>query len=162
LIADFDREIDALAHEIERRAKHDQRVDVLRQTHGIGRYLGTLIVAEIGAIKRFPSARHLCAWAGLTPTVRGSDARARLRHISGLGSTALRWALVEAAQKACQGRRTAARRLRTDRQRRGRKIAKAVVARKILTPLLLRPARGRDPLLKRPGRASDESQGASQ
>jgi hypothetical protein len=26
-----------------------------------------LIVAEIGAVERFPSARHLCAWAGLTP-----------------------------------------------------------------------------------------------
>jgi transposase len=102
LIADFDREIDALAREIDGRAKHDPRVDVLCQIYGIGRYLGMLIVAEIGAIERFPSARHLCAWAGLTPTVRSSDSRARLGHISGLGSKALRWALVEAAQKACQ------------------------------------------------------------
>src|SRR5215218_5886980 len=86
LIADFDREFDALAHEIDRRAKHDPRVDVLRQIYGIGRYLGMLIVAEIGAIERFPSARHLCAWAGLTPTVRSSDARARLGHISHQGS----------------------------------------------------------------------------
>src|SRR5215213_4546295 len=62
LIADFDREIDGLAREIDRRAKHDPRVDVLRQIYGIGRYLGMLIVAEIGAIERFPSARHLCAW----------------------------------------------------------------------------------------------------
>src|SRR5215217_4038435 len=79
----MEREIDALAHEIDRRAKHDPRVDVLCQIYGVGRYLGLLIVAEIGAIERFPSARHLCAWAGLTPTVRSSDARARLGHSSG-------------------------------------------------------------------------------
>jgi transposase len=48
LIADFDREIDALAREIDQRAKHDARVDVLCQIYGIGRYLGMLIVAEIG------------------------------------------------------------------------------------------------------------------
>jgi transposase len=99
LIGDFDREIDALAAEIDQRAKDDERVKVLCQIRGIGRYLGMLIVAEIGDIERFPSARHLCAWAGLTPTVRSSDAKARLGHISRLGSGALRWALVEAAQK---------------------------------------------------------------
>jgi transposase len=133
LIADFDREIDALAREIDARAKHDPRVDVLCQIYGIGRYLGMLIVAEIGDIERFPTARHLCAWAGLTPTVRSSDAKARLGHISGLGSRALRWALLEAAQKAAQGGGP----LRADferiAKRRGRKIAKVAVARKILT-----------------------------
>jgi transposase len=133
LIADFDREIDALAHEIDRRAKHDPRVDVLRQIYGVGRYLGMLIVAEIGAIERFPSARHLCAWAGLTPTVRSSDARARLGHISHQGSAALRWALVEAAQKACQGGGPLRHDFERIAKRRGRKIAKVAVARKILT-----------------------------
>jgi transposase len=133
LIADFDREIDALAREIDRRAKHDPRVDVLRQIYGIGRYLGMLIVAEIGAIERFPSARHLCAWAGLTPTVRSSDARARLGHISHQGSAALRWALVEAAQKACQGGGPLRQDFERIAKRRGRKIAKVAVARKLLT-----------------------------
>jgi transposase len=133
LIADFDREIDALAHEIDRRAKHDPRVDVLRQIYGVGRYLGMLIVAEIGEIERFPSARHLCAWAGLTPTVRSSDAKARLGHISHQGSAALRWALVEAAQKACQGGGPLRQDFERIAKRRGRKIAKVAVARKILT-----------------------------
>ena len=99
LIGDFDREIDSLAREIDARAKHDPRVDVLCRIHGIGRYLGMLIVTEIGEIDRFPTARHLWAWAGLTPTVRSWDAKARLGHISGLGSKALRWALVAAARR---------------------------------------------------------------
>jgi transposase len=154
LIADFDREIDALAREIDRRAKHDPRVDVLCQIYGIGRYLGMLIVAEIGDIERFPTARHLCAWAGLTPTVRSSDAKARLGHISGLGSRALRWALVEAAQKAVQGGGP----LRADferiAKRRGRKIAKVAVARKILTLCFYGLRDGEIRCLKPTGRAS--------
>ncbi len=59
LIGDFDREIDALAADIDQRAKRDDRVKVLCEIRGIGRYLGMLIVAEIGDIERFPSARHL-------------------------------------------------------------------------------------------------------
>jgi transposase len=154
LIADFDREIDALAHEIDRRAKHDPRVDVLCQIYGIGRYLGMLIVAEIGAIERFPTARHLCAWAGLTPTVRSSDARARLGHISRQGSGALRWALVEAAQKACQGGGPLRQDFERIAKRRGRKIAKVAVARKILTLCYYGLRDGEIRCLKRPGRAS--------
>jgi transposase len=150
LIADFDREIDALADEIDRRATHDPRVDVLRQIYGIGRYLGMLIVAEIGAIERFPSARHLCAWAGLTPTVRSSDARTRLGHISHQGSGALRWALVEAAQKACQGGEPLRQNFERIAKRRARTIAKVAVARKILTLCYYGLIR----CLRRPGRAS--------
>jgi transposase len=154
LIADFDREIDALAREIDRRAKHDPRVDVLCQIYGIGRYLGMLIVAEIGAIERFPSARHLCAWAGLTPTVHSSDARTRLGHISGLGSKALRWALVEAAQKACQGGGPLRQDFERIAKRRGRKIAKVAVARKILTLCYYGLRDGEIRCLKPSGRAS--------
>src|SRR5204862_4007775 len=65
--------------------------------------------------------------------VRSSDARARLGHISGLGSKALRWALVEAAQKACQGGGPLRQDFERIAKRRGRKIAKVAVARKILT-----------------------------
>jgi transposase len=133
LIADFDREIAATSDEIDQRAKHDERVDVLCQIRGVGRYTAMLVIAEIGAIGRFASARKLCAWAGLTPTVRSSDGKARLGHITRQGSRPLRWALVEAAQHAGRGGGP----LRDDferiSKRRGRKIAKVAVARKILT-----------------------------
>jgi transposase len=131
LISDFDREIDALAADIDEIAKDDDRVKALCQIRGIGRYLALLIIAEIGDIKRFPSARHLCAWAGLTPTVRSSDAKARLGHISRLGSGALRWALIEAAQRNTQGDGPLAESFERIAERRGRQIAKVAVARKI-------------------------------
>src|SRR3954451_7802757 len=81
LIEDFDREITDTTREIEQRAKEDDRVDVLTQIRGVGRYTALLIIAEIGDVTRFPTARHLCSWAGLAPTGRSSDGKARLGHI---------------------------------------------------------------------------------
>ena len=103
LIGDFDREITATTREIDARAKADKRVKTLCQIRGVGRYTAMLIIAEVGDVTRFPTARHLCAWAGLAPTVRSSDGKARLGHISHQGSPALRWALTEAAQKIPTG-----------------------------------------------------------
>jgi transposase len=80
-----------------------------------------------------PSARHLCAWAGLAPTVRGSDGKARLGHITGQGSPALRWALVEAAQHSARGGGPLRQAYERISKRRGKSVAKVAVARKILT-----------------------------
>jgi transposase len=154
LIADFDREIDALAAAIDQLARDDERVAVLCQIRGIGRYLGLMIIAEIGDIERFPSARHLCAWAGLTPTVRSSDAKARLGHISRLGSGALRWAVIEAAQRNTQGDGPLAETFQRIAERRGRQIAKVAVARKILTLCFYGLRDGEIRCLNTAGRAS--------
>jgi transposase len=56
------------------------------------------LLAEIGEITRFPTARKLCAWAGLTPTVRNSDRKVRHGHITKAGPPWVRWILAEAAQ----------------------------------------------------------------
>jgi transposase len=133
LIDDFDREIKQTTAEIEQRARADDRVDVLTQIRGVGRYTAMLIIAEIGEISRFPDSRHLCAWAGLTPTVRSSAGKARLGRISRQGSPALRWALVEAAQKCTTGGGPLREQFERLAKRRGRKIAKVAVARQILT-----------------------------
>jgi transposase len=133
LIAAFDREINTTTQEIEQRASEDPYVDVLCQIRGVGRYIAMLVIAEVGDITRFPSARHLCAWAGLTPTVRSSDGKARLGHISGQGSPALRWALVEAAQHAPTGGGPLRQSYERIAKRRGKQVAKVAVARKILT-----------------------------
>jgi transposase len=133
LICDFDREINAATGEIDQRAKADERVKLLCQIRGIGRYTAMLIIAEVGDVNRFPTAKHLCAWAGLTPTVRSSDGKARLGHISRQGSTILRWALTEAAQKIPTGGGPLRAQYERIAKRRGSKIAKVAVARQILT-----------------------------
>ena len=55
---------------------------MLRELPGVGEFTALVMVAEIGDITRDPSARKLAAWAGLTPTVRGSDLKVRHGHIS--------------------------------------------------------------------------------
>jgi hypothetical protein len=57
----------ASTSEIDQRAKADRRVRLLCQIRGIGRYTAMLIIAEIGEVNRFPTAKHLCQWAGLNP-----------------------------------------------------------------------------------------------
>src|SRR5947207_10194182 len=133
LIAAFDREIASTTKEIEQRAQADPYVEVLCQIRGVGRSIAMLVIAEVGDITRFPDARHLCAWAGLTPTVRSSDGKARLGHISGQGSPALRWALVEAAQHAGSGGGPLHDTYERIAKRRGKQIAKVAIARQILT-----------------------------
>jgi len=133
LIADFTREIDITTGEIEARAKQDPYVEVLCQIRGVGRYIAMLVIAEVGDIARFQTARQLCSWAGMTPTVRTSDQRTRLGHISHQGSPALRWALVEAAQHAARGGGPLREAFERIAKRRGRQVAKVAVARKILT-----------------------------
>lgn len=133
VIDDLDREIDAASGEIKQRAGDDDRVPVLCQIRGIGPFTAMLVIAEIGEVNRFPTARHLCSWAGLTPTIRSSDGKARLGHITHQGSPALRWALVEAAQQAVTAGGPLREKFERIAKRRGRKIAKVAIAREILT-----------------------------
>lgn len=132
LICDFDRELTQTTREIERRAKLDERVQVLTKIRGVGRYTAMLVISELGDVHRFPTAQHACSWAGLTPTVRASDRTARYGHISRQGSPALRAALVEAAQMAVTGSGPLRASFERIAKRRGRKIAKVAVARQIL------------------------------
>lgn len=133
LVENFDREIDTAGKQIDRQAKGDERVRLLCQIHGVGRYTAMLIIAEIGDVRRFPTARHLCAWAGLTPTVRSSDGKARLGNISRQGSSILRWAVVEAATHVTTRGGPLRDQFERIAKRRGRKVARVAVARQILT-----------------------------
>jgi len=64
-------EIDRIDGELRQHAKADPRVKVLTTLPGVGQFTALVMLAEIGDITRFPSARKLASWAGLTPTVRG-------------------------------------------------------------------------------------------
>ncbi len=75
-------QIDRLDGEVRARAKADPRVKILTALPGVGQYTALVMLAETGDITRFPNARKLASWAGLTPTVRGSDLTVRHGHIS--------------------------------------------------------------------------------
>jgi transposase len=132
LIDALETVIGRLDWEIRQRGRSDPRVKVLTQLPGVGPFTALVILAEVGDVSRFGSARKLASWAGLTPTVRGSDRVARYGHISEQGSVLLRWALCEAAQTAKRSPQFAAS-FQAIAQRRGKKIATTAVARKLLT-----------------------------
>ncbi len=118
--------------EIHQRARRDPRVKVLTQLPGAGPFTALVILAEISDVSRFGPARKLASWAGLTPTVRGSDRVAHYGHISKQGPAWLRWVLCEAAQNAKRSPQFAAS-YQAIARRRGKKIATTAVARKLLT-----------------------------
>jgi transposase len=124
--------IDRLDWEVRQHARTDPRVKVLTQLPGVGPFTALVILAETGDISRFGSARKLAAWAGLTPTVRGSDRTVRHGHISKQGSVWARWILCEAAQTAKRHPDFAAT-YQAIARRRGKKIATTAIARKLLT-----------------------------
>ena len=123
---------DRIDGELHTHAKTDPRVKILRTLPGVGEFTALVMLAEIGDITRFGSARKLASWAGLTPTVRGSDLTVRHGHISKQGSAWLRWVLNQAAQTAKRSPQFAAT-YSNIAQRRGKKIATIAIARKLLT-----------------------------
>jgi transposase len=123
-IARLERQIGALA-------KPDPRVQALMGLPGVGRLTAMTLVAEVGDIGRFPSARKLCAWAGLTPQVRNSDRKVRHGHITKQGSPWVRGILQEAAQTAKRHPMFAGAYGQLA-HRRGKQIATVAIARRLL------------------------------
>jgi transposase len=150
--------IERLDGELHQHAKADPRVKVLTTLPGVGEFTALVILAETGDITRFASSRKLASWAGLTPTVRGSDLTVRHGHISKQGSAWLRWVLNQAAQTAKRSPEFSATYAAIAR-RRGTKIATTAIARKLLTRayhLLAGPQAG--PAISTPGTVSPAPQ----
>ena len=132
LIDALQQPIGRLDREVHQRARSGPRVQVLTALPGVGPFTALVLLAEIGDITRFGSARKLASWAGLTPMVRGSDRTVRHGHISKQGSVWVRWILCEAAQTA-KRHPDFATSYQDIARRRGKKIATTAIARKLLT-----------------------------
>ena len=118
--------------ELHQHAKADPQVKALRTLPGAGEFTALVMVAEIGGITRFGSARKPASRAGLTPTGRGPGPACPARAHPGQGSVWLRWALNQAAQTARRSPEFAAA-YSGIAKRRGKKIATIAIARKLLT-----------------------------
>jgi len=80
---------------------------------GIGLLTATAMLAFIGDIRRFPSARHFASYLGLTPREYSSGLTRRLGHISKRGDGYLRTLLIHGARSVLLHARTS----QTDRLR---------------------------------------------
>ncbi|MGH7918394.1 MAG: IS110 family transposase [Candidatus Dormibacteraceae bacterium] len=132
LIDDLGMEIEIADTEILALYETDPRAGRLLPIPGIGPTTAAIILAEVGDIARFPDARHLCAWAGLTPTEHSSADHTRRGHISKQGSRWLRWIMVEAATHALTNRQLGMFFTGIEKQR-GTKIARVALAHRLLT-----------------------------
>lgn len=104
-----------------------------RKIPGVGYYTGLLIVSEIGDVRRFRNAKKLFSYAGIIPSERSSGERIRRGPITKQGSSWLRWALTEAAQKQEMAKDSPfAEDYRRIKEKKGKQVAKIAVARKIL------------------------------
>jgi transposase len=131
LIELYDREIAMADREVRTALEGHAGWAAVQAIPGVGPVLGAVFVAEIDDVDRFPTARHLCSWAGLTPKHHESDTTVIKGRITKQGSRLVRWAAVEAAQKTGDFLRGDFRRIAE--RRNNRKIARVAVARKILT-----------------------------
>ena len=131
LIDSVNREITKLEEQTAPYFAGDLGYHAVQAIPGVGPVLGAIFVAEIGDISRFTSARHLCSWAGLTPTHHESDEKVRRGHITKQGSRLVRWAAVEAVAR--QRTDTPLRRHHHNvGARRGTQIGRVAAARKLL------------------------------
>jgi transposase len=131
LIKAYDREV-ITADTAVRGVLHDHHGwQAVQAIPGVGPVLSAVFVAEIDDVGRFPTARHLCSWAGLTPKHHESDTTVIKGHITKMGSRLVRWAAIEAAQKTGDFLKADYRRIAE--RRNNTKIARVAVARKILT-----------------------------
>jgi transposase len=133
LIRQMEEEIGLLDGHITRTLRHHPGYGAVQTIPGVGPVLGAVFVAEIGDVTRFPSPDRLCSWAGLTPRHRESDRTVRRGHITKQGSRLVRWAAVEAVQRVGRALPKISADKRRIAERRGKGIATAAAARKLLT-----------------------------
>src|SRR5215469_859435 len=105
-------------------------------THpGVGALTAIAFVLIIGEAQRFDCGKQIAAYLGLVPEEDSSGERRRLGHISKQGNSLLRFLLVEAAQATARCDRRWRNQFFHLAQRRGRKIAKVAMARRLAVRL---------------------------
>lgn len=135
MIDALDIEIDQFERLIRAEFAQDIGYRVIQQLPGVGPTFAAVFVAELGDVSRFAGAPQVCSWAGLTPRHRESDRTVHRGSITKQGSRLVRWAAVEAVQRAAS---TSPIRLTYERiaERRGgnaKNLAKVAAARELLT-----------------------------
>jgi transposase len=105
------REIEARVERVEKQLQAiSQQLPVVAKLltiPGVGLLTATALVAFIGDIRRFPSARHLASYLGLVPREYSSGLRRHLGRISKRGDGYLRTLLIHGARSVLLRARTA-------------------------------------------------------
>ena len=121
----------ALEEEVEKRA-----VTRRLMTHpGVGPLTALAYELVIGTPERFHCGKQIASYVGLVPAEKSSGDRRRLGHISKQGNALLRFLLVEAAQVTVRSQPQWRSKFFHLAMRRGRKMAKVAMARRLAVHL---------------------------
>jgi transposase len=127
----FHRQIAILDEQLGKLPAAFPQIEALLGIRGIGLYAALLIVAELGEVDRFRTARQVGAYAGLTARVHQSGEHCYRGSITRHGSPWLRWILVQAAMHATRDDRSLKNFYTRVRKRSSAKIARVATARKL-------------------------------
>jgi transposase len=130
-IEQFNGQIREVTKELDRLAKDNPYVLLLRTIPGIGPRTAEAFVAYVGDPKRFGRACQVSTYFGLVPCQDSSAGKDRLGHITKEGPSLVRWLLVEAAWQAvrrCPSLQARFQRLQRDQPKRKRIAAVAIAS----------------------------------
>ena len=133
-----------LSQAIEQEVENCPEAKRLMTHPGVGPLTALAFVLIIGEAERFQCGKQIASYLGLVPLEDSSGKRRRLGHITKQGSSILRFLLVEAAQVTARSLPEWRSKYFHLAMRRGRKIAKVAMARRLAIGLYWMWRQGRD------------------
>jgi transposase len=133
-----------LSQAIEQEAEKHPEAKRLMTHPGVGPLTALAFVLTIGKAERFQCGKQIASYLGLVPLEKSSGNRRRLGHITKQGSSMVRFLLVEAAQVTVRSLPEWRSRYFHLVMRRGRKIAKVAMARRLAVALYWMWRQGRN------------------
>jgi transposase len=124
-----------LSQAIEQEAEKYPEAQRLMTHPGVGPLTALAFVLIIGKAERFQCGKQIASYLGLVPLEKSSGNRRRLGHITKQGSSMVRFLLVEAAQVTVRSLPEWRKKYAHLMMRRGRKIAKVAMARRLAVAL---------------------------
>ena len=116
---------------IEKRAAKNANARLIRTMPKPGAYTALALAAHIGDIERFPHARSLCNYFGITPGCRNSGESDRPGSITKAGHPFIRFLLAQMVLHALRGDPGLRRWYQRVKRRRGSKVARVAVMRRL-------------------------------
>jgi len=130
----LDKQLTELETRIAARQATSPTAAIIATIPGAGAYGSLALAARIGSVERFPHARSLANYFGLTPGCRNSgDATRRLGSITKEGSAIARFILAQIVLHVLRRDARMKEWFRRIRKRRGAKIARVAVMRRLAT-----------------------------
>jgi transposase len=137
LLADIEQaqqRVKELEQVIAQRCGVSEEAVLLSSMPGVSYFTATSLACRVGRVERFPRARSLANYWGLTPGCRNSGENTqRLGNITKAGSAMARWLLARVAHKVLRKDARLREWYKRIRRRRGSTIARVAVMRKLAT-----------------------------